>query len=149
MTAFHATGARRLALANGCTGATARVRGRHARWLSSAVSGRSRCRAGSEMLNAQGTFVAAQRTVELRTNRAPAPDRGRAGGGSRQLIEQPLGVFQVGGVEALGKRAVDGREQLVRLAPSVVLAPQPGKARGSAQFVATCTLLASDRQGGA
>src|SRR5580693_2732413 len=44
--------------------------------------------------------------------------------GSRQLVEQPLGVFQVGGVEAFGERAVDAREQVARLASST-----PGAAR--------------------
>src|SRR6202035_1457538 len=69
--------------------------------------------------------------------------------GSRQLVEQPLGVFQVGGVEAFGERAVDGREQVARLALPALLAPQPGEARRSAQFVAPSALLAGDRQGGA
>ena len=32
--------------------------------------------------------------------------------GSRQLVKQPLRFFQIGGVETLGERAVDGREQL-------------------------------------
>jgi hypothetical protein len=36
--------------------------------------------------------------------------------GSRQLVEQPLRFFQVGGVEALGEPAVDGCEKLLRLA---------------------------------
>ena len=47
--------------------------------------------------------------------------------GSRQLVEQRLAVFQVGGVEALGERAVEGREQLARLVPPALLAPQPGE----------------------
>src|SRR6516165_9163115 len=69
--------------------------------------------------------------------------------GSRQLVEQPLRFFQVGGVEALGEPAVDGRQQLARLALPALLPPQPGEARGRAQFVAACALLAGDRQGGA
>ena len=37
----------------------------------------------------------------------------------------------------------------MRLAPLVLLAPQPGEAHGGAQFVAPCALLAGDREGGA
>ena len=47
--------------------------------------------------------------------------------GSRQLVEQTFRVFLVGGVEALGERAVDGREQVARLAPTALLEPQPGE----------------------
>ena len=69
--------------------------------------------------------------------------------GSRQPVEQPLGYFQVRGVETLGEPAVDGREQLVGVGAAALLAPQPGEARGGAQFVAACALLAGDREGGA
>ena len=48
--------------------------------------------------------------------------------GSRQLIEQRLCFFQIGGVEALGEPAVEGREQVARLAPPALLAPEPGEA---------------------
>ena len=68
---------------------------------------------------------------------------------SGQRIEQGLCFFQVGGVEALGERAVDGREQLARLGSAALLGPQPGEARGGAQFVASGALLAGDREGGA
>jgi hypothetical protein len=46
-----------------------------------ADSGRSQCRAGTEMSEAQGTFVAARGIVELRTKRSFAPDRGQTSGG--------------------------------------------------------------------
>src|SRR5580704_7120838 len=85
-------------------------------------------------------MVAARRIVELRTKRSSAPDRGQAGG-SRQLVEQGLGFFQVGGVETLGEPAVDGREQLACLAPPALLAPQPGEARRGAQFPELGALL--------
>src|SRR5499427_4083984 len=68
---------------------------------------------------------------------------------SRQLRAEFCGVLQVSGVEALGERAVEGCEQVARLAPPALLAPQPGEARGGAQFVALCALLAGDREGGA
>ena len=67
----------------------------------------------------------------------------------RQLVEQRLGVFQIGGVEAFGEPAVDRREQLACLATPALLAPQPGEARGGAQFLAASALLAGDREGGA
>jgi DHA2 family multidrug resistance protein len=41
-------------------------------------------------------------------------------------------VFHVGGVEALGERAVERREQLARLPSAALLAPQAGEARGTA-----------------
>ena len=66
-----------------------------------------------------------------------------------QLVEQPLRVFQVGGVEALGEPSVDGCEQVAGLALPALLAPQPGEACSGAQFVAARALIAGDRQGGA
>ena len=45
--------------------------------------------------------------------------------GSRQLIEQPLRFFHIGGVEALGEPTVDGGEQIMSLGPPALLAPQP------------------------
>ena len=47
------------------------------------------------------------------------------------------------------ERAVDGREQVAGFGAAALLAPQPGEARGGAQFVAPRALLAGDRQGGA
>ena len=45
--------------------------------------------------------------------------------GSRQLIEQTLRFFQIGGVEVLGEPTVDGGEQIMSLGPPALLAPQP------------------------
>ena len=42
---------------------------------------------------------------------------------SRQLIEQGLRLFQVGGVEALGEPAVDRREEIAGFGPTALLAP--------------------------
>jgi len=53
---------------------------------------------------------------------------------SGQRIEQGLCFFQVLGVEALGEPAVDGREQLARLAPPALFSPQPRQARRRAQL---------------
>ena len=52
-------------------------------------------------------------------------------------------------MEAFGERGVEGCEQVAGLAPAALVAPEPGEARGGAQFVAACALLAGDRQGGA
>src|SRR6516164_6449750 len=68
---------------------------------------------------------------------------------SCQLVEQRLGFFQIGGIEAFSKPAVDRREQVARLGAPPLLAPQPGEACGGAQFVAPRALLVGDRQGGA
>ena len=53
---------------------------------------------------------------------------------SSQLVEQRLGILQIGGVEALGEPAVDRRQQLARLGGLALVAPQPGEAGGGAQF---------------
>ena len=60
--------------------------------------------------------------------------------GSRQLIEQPLCFFQIGGVEALGEPTVDGGEQIMSLGPPALLAPQPSEARRRAQLIGLGTL---------
>jgi hypothetical protein len=53
---------------------------------------------------------------------------------SRQFFEQRLCFFQIGRREALGEPSINLCQQRVRFfAPSLV-APQPGKARGGAQF---------------
>ena len=54
--------------------------------------------------------------------------------GSRQFGEERLGVFQIGGVEALGKPAIERGEQRVRFAAAALFTPQPGEAGGCAQF---------------
>src|SRR6516165_10370230 len=63
---------------------------------------------------------------------------------SRQLGEESCGVLQVGGIEALGKPAVDWREQLACFRAPTLLAPQPGEARRRAQFERFRLLLAGD-----
>ena len=42
---------------------------------------------------------------------------------SRQLVEQRLCLFQIGGIEALGEPAVDRCEQIARFGPPALLAP--------------------------
>src|SRR6516165_10921615 len=54
--------------------------------------------------------------------------------GSRQLGKEHCGVLQIGGTEALGEPAIHGREQVVRLGPPALFAPQPSKARCRAQL---------------
>src|SRR6516225_9274160 len=64
--------------------------------------------------------------------------------GSCQLVEQVLRFFQVGGVEALGKPAVDGCREIARLGPPALVTPQPGEARRGAQFERLRLLLPGD-----
>jgi hypothetical protein len=64
--------------------------------------------------------------------------------GSRQLVQQGLGVLQVGRVEALGEPAVDRCEEVVRLGVPTLIAPQPSKASGRAQLPKTRGLPAGD-----
>jgi hypothetical protein len=53
---------------------------------------------------------------------------------SAQLVEQHLGVLEIGGVEALGEPAIDGGEQLVSLAAFTLVGPQAGEAGRRAQL---------------
>src|SRR5689334_14837711 len=69
--------------------------------------------------------------------------------GSGQSVEQHFRFFQVGGVEALGKPAVNRREQLARLAPPALLVQEPDEAHGGTQLVASRALLTGDREGSA
>ena len=69
----------------------------------------------------QGTVIHASLLVMLTT-------------GSRQFVEQHLCVLQIGGVEALGEPAVNGRQQLARFGPPALFGSQLGEARRSAQF---------------
>ena len=67
-----------------------------------------------------------QRIIGLAKKRSSASDWSTCRtAGSRQLIEQPLCFFQIGGVEALGEPTVDGGEQIMSLGPPALLAPQP------------------------
>src|SRR5260370_657888 len=52
----------------------------------------------------------------------------------RQLLEQRLGILEVGGVEALGEPVVDFTEHRARLVAAALLREQPREARGRAQF---------------
>jgi hypothetical protein len=93
-------------------------------------------------------ICAAHGIVEVRRSGHPHQTADVPTAGSRQLIEQPLRFFQVGGVETLGKPAVDGRKQLTPFASPALLAPQPSEAYGGTQFIPPSALLAGNRQGG-
>jgi hypothetical protein len=67
--------------------------------------------------------------------------------GSRQLVEQRLRLFEVGGVEAFGEPAVDGCQKVAGLGETALLAAESGEARGGAQFPELGLLLLSDVQG--
>jgi hypothetical protein len=64
--------------------------------------------------------------------------------GSRQLVQQGLGVLQIGGVEAFGEPAVDRGEEVAGLSAFALIAPQAGKAGGGAQLPRTRGLPAGD-----
>src|SRR6202048_12590 len=53
---------------------------------------------------------------------------------SRQLVEQRLCLFQVGGVEAFGEPAVDRPEEVAGFGAPALLAPEAGEIAGGAQF---------------
>jgi hypothetical protein len=53
---------------------------------------------------------------------------------STQLVEQRLGILQIGGVEALGEPVVDLGEHPARFVASALLLPQSREADGSAQL---------------
>jgi hypothetical protein len=68
---------------------------------------------------------------------APRPQTFWAGvssADSYQLVEQRLGVLQIGGIEALGEPAVNRGEQVVGLLPLASLGPEPGEAGRGAEF---------------
>jgi hypothetical protein len=51
-----------------------------------------------------------------------------------QLVEQPLGVHQIPGPEALGEPAGERGEQVPGFGALALLCPQPGEAARRAQF---------------
>jgi hypothetical protein len=53
---------------------------------------------------------------------------------SCQLVEQRLGVLQIGGLEALGEPAVDRREKAVGRGASALLGPETGEAGRGTQL---------------
>jgi hypothetical protein len=66
-------------------------------------------------------------------------------GGSDEPVQERLRVLQIGGIQALGVvPAVNRREQVTRLRPPAMFAPQPGEARRGAQFIGLCLLPSRD-----
>ena len=63
---------------------------------------------------------------------------------SQQRVQQRLCLFEIGHVEALGEPAVDWREKVAGFLASTLLSPQPGEARGGAQFPELSALLLGD-----
>src|ERR671918_1919043 len=70
--------------------------------------------------------------------------RHRMPASSGKLLEQRLGVLQVGGVEALGEPAVDRREQVVGLGAPALVAPEPRQAGRGAQLPGLRLLMPGD-----
>ena len=54
--------------------------------------------------------------------------------GSYQLVEQRLGILQIGRVEAFGKAVVDRLKQCFRLNETTLIGQQPREAAGRTQF---------------
>jgi hypothetical protein len=67
--------------------------------------------------------------------------------GSRQLGEQRLCLFEIGGGEAFGEPVVDRGEKVAGFGVSTLVAAEPGKTRGGAQFPELGLLLPGDPQG--
>ena len=67
--------------------------------------------------------------------------------GSGELVQESFCLFQIGRVEAFSEPAVNRRQQLARLRPPVLFAPQPREADGGAQFPELGLLLHGDAQG--
>ena len=53
---------------------------------------------------------------------------------SRYVCQQRVGLLDVGGVEALGKPAIDGRQQFIGLSTLALLLPEATEAHGGAQL---------------
>ena len=68
----------------------------------------------------------------------------RGNGRLGQVVEQRLGLFEVGGIEAFGKPAEDWGEQGSRLLRPALLSAQAGEAHRTAQFPGLCVLPACD-----
>ena len=60
-----------------------------------------------------------------------------------QFVEQRLCVFEVGGIEAFGEPAVDGREQIAGCGTAALVAAEPSETRGGAQFPELGLLLSA------
>src|SRR5712671_1995902 len=66
--------------------------------------------------------------------------------GSGELGQESLGLFQIGGIEALGEPAVDGREQISCRGPPDLFAPEPRGGRRGAQLIGLCLMSSCDAQ---
>src|SRR6516162_4302801 len=64
-----------------------------------------------------------------------------------EFVEQRLGRFEIGCIEALGEPAVDRREEIMGFGAAALVAAQPGEAHRSAQFPELGVLFPSDAQG--
>jgi hypothetical protein len=119
------------------------------------VRGPSRRRGARGETRRQRSFVEQQATAPEPTFVSSPADRWVYRGAvirttrissSRQLVEQRLRLFQIGGVEALGEPAINGCEQVARFGPPALFAPQPGEARRGAQLIGLCLLPSRDAQ---
>ena len=98
------------------------------------------------MPDPQETFLATPAFVGLTRSGHPRQTARHARGRSRQLIEQPLRFFQIGGVEAFGEPSVNRREQLARFRATTPFPPQPREARCRAQLIGRRLAVSRDAQ---
>jgi hypothetical protein len=78
------------------------------------------------------TWSAPERTAGLAARFETFGAGGRAAGPSSQLLEQPLGVLQIGGVKSFGDPTVTQREQVMCLGALALVGPKPRHAGRSA-----------------
>src|SRR5215472_15748384 len=69
-----------------------------------------------------------------------SPSRSKDETGSRQLVEQRLGILQDRRVETFGEPAVDWREQITGFGAFALVTPKAAKAGVGAQLEKLCTL---------
>ena len=61
-----------------------------------------------------------------------------------EFVEQRLGVFEVGRVEAFGEPSIDRRQDVVGFGTATLVAAEPGEAHGGAQLPELGLLLLGD-----
>src|ERR1700731_3548896 len=72
--------------------------------------------------------------MEQRLTERESRSEGSQGGRQCESVEQRFCGFQVGRIEPFGKPVVNRLEECCRIGGTVLVAQQPGKARGGAQF---------------
>ena len=82
----------------------------------------------------------------MSTGRRTLPLAPKGEGGSCQLVEQCLRVFEIGGAETFREQIVYRCEKLASFGTATLVAAEPPEAHGGAQFPELGLLLAGDTQ---